>query len=100
MIYVEMLENLSFIITDVLPIGAPWGGSEVLSFLSALTSFILYEWQREERLAALIGHGGIQECGNAQNCVRVCPKEIPLTDAIAALNMDCNLFAIKRFFKR
>lgn len=65
-----MLENLSFIITDVLPIGAPWGGSEVLSFLSALTSFILYEWQREERLAkfpvyCIHGDGvcRMEECG-------------------------------------
>ena len=37
-----------------------------------------------ERLDALIAEGGIQVCGNAQNCVKVCPKEIPLTTAIAA----------------
>lgn len=41
---------------------------------------------RDERLQAIMGEGGIQECGNAQNCVRVCPKEIPLTTAIAKLN--------------
>jgi succinate dehydrogenase / fumarate reductase iron-sulfur subunit len=35
----------------------------------------------EERLHALMGRGGIAECGNAQNCVEVCPKNIPLTDA-------------------
>lgn len=39
-----------------------------------------------ERLEELMGEGGIHDCGNAQNCVRVCPKEIPLTDAIATLN--------------
>ena len=27
-----------------------------------------------ERLAALMGDGGIQECGYAQNCVEVCPR--------------------------
>jgi hypothetical protein len=26
-----------------------------------------------------MGDGGIQECGYAQNCVEVCPKDIPLT---------------------
>ena len=31
-----------------------------------------------ERLEALVAEGGIQTCGNAQNCVKVCPKEIPL----------------------
>jgi succinate dehydrogenase / fumarate reductase, iron-sulfur subunit len=36
-----------------------------------------------ERLMALMGDGGIQECGYAQNCVEVCPKDIPLTTSIA-----------------
>ena len=36
-----------------------------------------------ERLDALTAEGGIQLCGNAQNCVAVCPKEIPLTTSIA-----------------
>ncbi len=36
-----------------------------------------------ERLDALIAEGGIQNCGNAQNCVKVCPKHIPLTTSIA-----------------
>jgi succinate dehydrogenase / fumarate reductase iron-sulfur subunit len=39
-----------------------------------------------ERLAGVAGPGGIQICGNAQNCVEVCPKEIPLTESIAAVN--------------
>jgi succinate dehydrogenase / fumarate reductase, iron-sulfur subunit len=38
---------------------------------------------KHERLAALMGDGGIQECGYAQNCVEICPKDIPLTTAIA-----------------
>ena len=39
----------------------------------------------DERLDALMGPGGIADCGNAQNCVVACPKEIPLTEAIAEL---------------
>jgi len=42
----------------------------------------------EERLRALAGDGGIQECGFAQNCVEVCPKNIPLTDAISDVGRD------------
>ena len=55
---------------------------------------------KDVRLAELIEHGGIQECGNSQNCVRVCPKEIPLTTSLADTNMAANVFAIKRFFKK
>jgi succinate dehydrogenase / fumarate reductase, iron-sulfur subunit len=38
---------------------------------------------KHERLAALMGDGGIQECGYAQNCVEICPKDIPLTKSIS-----------------
>ena len=38
---------------------------------------------KEERLHALMGDGGIHECGFAQNCVESCPKEIPLTRSIS-----------------
>lgn len=38
---------------------------------------------KHERLSALMGDGGIQECGYAQNCVEICPKSIPLTTSIA-----------------
>ena len=41
-----------------------------------------------ERLDALMSEGGIAECGKAQNCVQVCPKEIPLTESIAVIGRD------------
>jgi len=37
------------------------------------------------RLDALMGPGGIADCGNAQNCVAACPKELPLTSAIGEI---------------
>jgi len=40
----------------------------------------------DERLTALMGAGGIEDCGNAQNCVKACPKEIPLVASIAEIN--------------
>ena len=36
-----------------------------------------------ERLEVMMGDGGVHDCGNAQNCVEVCPKSLLLTDAIA-----------------
>ena len=38
-----------------------------------------------ERLETLMGVGGVADCGKAQNCVEVCPKEIPLVDSITAM---------------
>src|SRR6202795_4310699 len=43
---------------------------------------------KSERLAALMEPGGIADCANAQNCVKACPKGIPLTESIAAVNRD------------
>jgi len=51
-----------------------------------------------ERLDALMGPGGISECGNAQNCVKVCPKSIPLTESIGAMGRATTFRAISRFF--
>jgi succinate dehydrogenase / fumarate reductase iron-sulfur subunit len=41
-----------------------------------------------ERLDAVMGGGGIEDCGKAQNCVEVCPKQIPLVDSIAAVGRE------------
>ena len=55
---------------------------------------------KEDRLHALMGEGGIQECGYAQNCVEVCPKDIPLTTAIADVGGQVMKQAIKDAFTR
>jgi succinate dehydrogenase / fumarate reductase iron-sulfur subunit len=39
-----------------------------------------------ERLETIMGEGGVADCGKAQNCVEVCPKEIPLVDSIALVS--------------
>ena len=52
-----------------------------------------------ERLQALMGDGGIQECGFAQNCVEVCPKDIPLTKAISDTGREVIKQALKDFFR-
>ncbi len=40
---------------------------------------------KNQRLDALMSDGGIADCGKAQNCVEVCPKEIPLVDSISVV---------------
>ena len=51
-----------------------------------------------ERLEALMGPGGITDCGNAQNCVKVCPKEIPLTESIASVGRAATIYALTKWF--
>jgi succinate dehydrogenase / fumarate reductase, iron-sulfur subunit len=51
-----------------------------------------------ERLETIMGDGGLANCGNSQNCVQSCPKGIPLTTSIAALNRDTSIQAFKNFF--
>jgi len=52
----------------------------------------------DERLDALMQPGGISECGNAQNCLEVCPKEIPLTTSIGAMGRQVTLHALRKIF--
>ncbi|MHC4415506.1 MAG: succinate dehydrogenase iron-sulfur subunit [Planctomycetota bacterium] len=51
-----------------------------------------------DRLDALTGRGGVSDCGNAQNCVKVCPKDIPLTESIAAIGRSVTAYSFKKFF--
>ncbi len=51
-----------------------------------------------DRLDYLTSEEGITGCGNAQNCVQVCPKSVPLTQAIAEVNRDTTIYRFKRWF--
>jgi len=53
-----------------------------------------------ERTDALMGEGGLQICGNAQNCVAVCPKHIPLTTSIARAGRATTVRMIQRWFDK
>lgn len=53
---------------------------------------------KKERLEAIMGDGGLASCGNSQNCVQSCPKGIPLTTSIAALNRETAMQSMKNFF--
>jgi succinate dehydrogenase / fumarate reductase, iron-sulfur subunit len=60
--------------------------------IGAMTAF--------ERLEALTSEGGIQTCGNAQNCVKVCPKDIPLTTAIGREGRAATIHILRKWFDR
>ncbi len=53
-----------------------------------------------ERTEALTAPGGIQVCGNAQNCVAVCPKSIPLTTSIGRAGRAATKWAFAKWFDR
>ncbi|MCC6283715.1 MAG: succinate dehydrogenase iron-sulfur subunit [Phycisphaerales bacterium] len=53
---------------------------------------------KSDRLGVLSAQGGIADCGNAQNCVKVCPKDIPLTESIGAIGRAVTLHAIAKWF--
>jgi len=55
---------------------------------------------KQERLRALAGDGGIQECGFAQNCVEACPKQLPLTESISITGRQVVLQQLKDLFTR
>jgi len=54
---------------------------------------------KTERLHAMMGDGGIQECSYAQNCVRICPKGIPLTTSISNVYGQTLKQALLDFFR-
>jgi succinate dehydrogenase / fumarate reductase iron-sulfur subunit len=52
-------------------------------------------YNRTERLHAIMAEGGLSDCGNAQNCMKACPKEIPLTSAIGVLGRQVTVQLLK-----
>jgi len=50
-----------------------------------------------ERIEALMGPDGVGGCGKAQNCVEVCPKEIPLVDSIAVVSRQATKHMLFRW---
>jgi succinate dehydrogenase / fumarate reductase iron-sulfur subunit len=60
-------------------------GPQVISLARLYNMHPSGKMQSGMRLDALMGEGGIADCGKAQNCVQVCPKSIPLTESISVM---------------
>jgi len=73
-------------------------GPAAISQVRLLNANPVGHTQKAMRLHSLMEEGGIADCGNAQNCVRVCPKNIPLTDSIAAIGREVNLQVLEDLF--
>jgi succinate dehydrogenase / fumarate reductase iron-sulfur subunit len=55
---------------------------------------------KRERLTAMMGDGGIHECSYVQNCVKICPKGIPLTTSISEVYGQVMRQAIGDLFRK
>ncbi len=73
-------------------------GAAVISQVEYFNSHATGAELRDERLQVMEGPGGITDCGNAQNCVKACPKEIPLTESIARIGRATTVHSIRKFF--
>lgn len=63
-------------------------GPQVISLARMYNMHPSGKMQAGMRLDAIMGEGGIADCGKAQNCVQVCPKGIPLTESIAVMGRE------------
>jgi len=75
-------------------------GAAAISQVRLFNTHVTGKALKRERLAALMGDGGIHECGYAQNCVEACPKDIPLTRSIAEVGGAVMKQAIADLFRK
>ncbi len=73
-------------------------GAQAISQAVLFNSHPNGESLKNTRVDALI-HNGLNNCGNAQECVKACPKEIPLTDSIAKANRQATERAITKLLR-
>lgn len=73
-------------------------GPSAMSQIRLFNSNPIGKLQKTERLHAAMEDDGIAGCGNAQNCVKVCPKKIPLTESIALIGKETTKQALKDLF--
>lgn len=79
--------------------GGDFMGAAVFGQIELFNSHPTGALNADERTKAATGAGGIMDCGSAQNCVEVCPKGIPLTEAIAMLSRRATKLMFKQLFQ-
>lgn len=79
---------------------SPFIGPQVVSQVRLFNQHPSGKMHAHERLETLMGIGGIVYCGKSQNCVEVCPKEIPLTESLASVNRDIVKLMLTRWLRR
>lgn len=73
-------------------------GAHAMNQVVLFNSHPTGRYSEGERLDAVMSEGGVQVCGNAQNCTAVCPKNIPLTNSWGRIGRATTLHAIKKWF--
>jgi succinate dehydrogenase / fumarate reductase iron-sulfur subunit len=68
--------------------GSPFIGPAAINQVRYFNMHTSGAMHKTARLEAVMGEGGVADCGKAQNCVEVCPKEIPLVDSISSVARD------------
>jgi len=74
---------------------SPFMGPAAMSQVRLFNAQPAGEYEKPARLRAVLGEDGIVGCGNAQNCVKVCPKKIPLTESLALIGREATKQALK-----
>lgn len=77
---------------------SPFVGPQALNQVRLFNTHPSGKLNADERLESVMGVGGVTDCGDAQNCVKVCPKLIPLTESIAVVSRDTTIRAFKKVF--
>jgi succinate dehydrogenase / fumarate reductase iron-sulfur subunit len=80
--------------------GSPFIGPQAVSQVRLFNKHPSGQQHAHERLETLMGIGGVAYCGKSQNCVEVCPKEIPLTDSLASVNRAIVKHVLTRWLRR
>jgi succinate dehydrogenase / fumarate reductase iron-sulfur subunit len=75
-------------------------GAAVIGQVYLMSQHQTGKMNHDERLDAMMSEGGVADCGNAQNCVEVCPKEIPLTTAIGAVGRQTSIKWLRDLFMK
>lgn len=79
---------------------ADFVGPNAIAQVRMFNTHAIGRMQADMRLEPLMEKGGIQDCGNAQNCKEVCPKEINLTTHIAVMNRKTNAKMLRDIFDK
>lgn len=70
-------------------------GPAAMSQLRLFNTHPIGKYQQSDRLHTALSEEGIGNCGNAQNCARVCPKKIPLTESLSVVGREASKQAIR-----
>lgn len=75
-----------------------WIGPQVVSQVRLMNTHPTGAMHADDRLDAIMGEGGITDCGMAQNCAAACPKKIPLVQSLADMFKATTKKAFKDLF--